>query len=341
MQLSYQDVGIIDVEVCEFDDIPVYTSTDVLMSIYPKKYKQYLCSPVSQKLIKQIGVDSRHLTHLVGQPLQQKSPDTYQLSKSCLKKLFEKNSINHLKDKINALFFVSASSVYPTATNAAMLAGEFGLQCSCLDLKSGCSGGLYSMALAASLIASGCNYVLIVIAETLSKLTPHLDIRMSLSVGDGAACILIGKKKGANFLNVNHGTEGKYAKSIFVNETFPPTNNNKHIYSFNNVNKTKEFLLKTWISSMNNALEYSKIEMSNFRYYVSHQTTLANYQQITSKLNVSDHQKVLIVDKYGNMGSPTPFIALNKIFYQLKNHDLIALHSVGGGVSWCSILLEF
>ena len=120
------------------------------------------------------------------------------------------------------MIFVSTSNPHPCNSQAALLAAACGLSGSCMDIKAGCSGGVLGLLQGALLLRSGCERVLVVMAENLSQFTPPEDLRMLLTVGDGAAAILLERAHGSGFLSMLHGTEPALSDTMTVGATFPP-----------------------------------------------------------------------------------------------------------------------
>ncbi|HKA58505.1 MAG TPA: hypothetical protein VKD28_07805, partial [Gemmatimonadales bacterium] len=189
MRLEAPRVRIVDVETCDFGQIPTYDVAAVLQAACPADASRYLTSAASRRLISQLGVSRRHLTQLPGAPPQCGRLNALDLARSAVQRLQARRS--HALQRLDALIFVSTSNPNPCNSQAALLADACGLKASCLDIKAGCSGGVLGLLQAALLLEAGCRRVLVVMAENLSQFTPPDDLRMLLTVGDGAACVLL------------------------------------------------------------------------------------------------------------------------------------------------------
>ena len=100
---------------------------------------------------------------------------------------------------------------------------------------------------AALLIRSGCERVLVGMAENLSQLTPAEDLRMLLTVGDGAACVLLERGPAAGFRAMLHGTEPALASTMAVRTPFPPAGPApRHAHAFRAARPGPAFLRARW-----------------------------------------------------------------------------------------------
>ena len=196
---------------------------------------------------------------------------------------------------------------------------------------------------AALLVKAGCRRVLVVMAENLSQFTPVGDLRMLLSVGDGAACVLLERTRngGPGFLTMIHGTEPALAATMTVPSRFPPADASaRYEYEFHDTNTAAEFIRGRWRSLFCESLASAGIARESLAYAVFHQTHAAQIADLVSDLRLDPARVPVVVADYGNMGTPTFAVALAQIHKKLVPGDRYLLQAVGGGVSWCAIVAE-
>lgn len=339
MQLSATDVRIADVETCDFDLMPSYDTSTVLRTALPDDWERYLDSAVARRMIGELGVERRYLTHLPGQAPQAGRLTAFDLACSATERLMARR--RHELERLDALIFVSTSNPHPCNSQAAMLAEEFGLKASCMDLKAGCSGGVLGLVQAAMLIQHGCERVLVVMAENLSHLTPPDDLRMLLTVGDGAACVLLERCPGPGFLRMLHGTEPLFARTMMVTPSFPPTEpDSRYVYAIQDATPAREYLHAKWRSLYGEALAAAGLEPGQMAKWFFHQTHGAQVEDLLRDVGVAPARTVPVVREYGNMGTPTFAVAMAHGFHDLHAGDRYLLQAVGGGLSWCAIVAE-
>lgn len=338
MRLDAPGVRIADVETCDFDLMPVYGTAELLRRVRPADSERYLASPSARRLMKELGVGRRFLTAVPGaaDPSRLNAID---LAASAVERLQARRAAD--LDALDALIFVSTSNPSPCNSQAALLAQRCGLRTSCMDLKAGCSGGLLGIMHGALLIRSGCRRVLVVMAENLSQLVPTQDLRALLTVGDGAACVLLEQAPGPGFLAMLHGTEPGLADAMTVSASFPPVDDDtRYVYEFSRTTEAAAYQRARWRALFREALAACDLGPDALARVLFHQTHAGQVQDLVADLDLPPDCVPTIVDEYGNMGTPSVAVALARVFGALRPGHRYLLEAVGGGVSWCVLVAE-
>lgn len=336
MQLELPGVRIVDVETCDFGRLPSLDTAALVRLARPTDGARYLASPVARRLVAELGVERRYLTQVPGQAVAPARLNALDLAQSAVQRLAARRRDELAR--LDALIFVSTSNPNPCNSQAALLADICGLRASCLDLKAGCSGGVLGVAQAALLIRAGCERVLVVMAENLSQLTRPDDLRMLLTVGDGAACVLLERSDRGGFLRVLHGTAPEHAQAMIVATPFPPpTADARYGYEIREAAPARDFVQQRWrelydesIAGLNGAPDW----------WFFHQTHGAQVDSLLSEHGMDPSRTVNVVTTHGNMGTPTFAVAMAQAFQRLQPGQRYLLQAVGGGISWCSIVGE-
>jgi 3-oxoacyl-[acyl-carrier-protein] synthase III len=339
MWLDAPGVRIADVETCDFSLMQELGTAELLHLARPASAGRYLQSPAARALIAELGVRRRHLTTIPGVRSGGMRLNAIDLGCSAVQRLRARRPAE--LERLDALIFVSTSNPNPCNSQAALLAERCGLSGSCMDLKAGCSGGLLGMLHGALLIRAGCERVLVVMAENLSQFTPPDDLRMLLSVGDGAACVLLESAPGPGFITMVHGTNAEFAGTMKVTTPFPPlTGDDHYVYEFGHPRDALEFQAATWRSVFRDVLAASDTSLAALTYACFHQTHHGQLRSLIADLALDDTRVPGVVEVYGNMGTPTVAVALARVHRALRPRDRFLLEAVGGGMSWCAIVAE-
>src|SRR5260370_824088 len=141
------------------------------------------------------------------------------LGVAAAKRLFETGAC--APDEIDFLIFCTQSPDYFTPTTACLMQDRLGLKTSCgaIDINQGCSGYIYGMALAKSLVEAGTSEtVLLITADTYTKFINRRDRSLLTLFGDGAAATLIRAVEAEAELIGPFvlGTDGRGANQIMV-----------------------------------------------------------------------------------------------------------------------------
>ena len=327
MRLRAPGVRIADVETCDFSLMASYDTAE------------YLESPVARALVDELGVRRRYLTAVPGQALVGEPLNALDLAVSAVARLQSRQE-NALR-ALDALIFVSTSNPNPCNSQASLLAERLGLEASCMDLKAGCSGGVLGILQAALLIRSGCHRVLVVMAENLSRLVPSDDVRALLTVGDGAACVLVERAPGPGFLAMIHGTEPALASAMTVATSFPPARADaRYVFQFGRTREAKAYQRQTWRSVFQETLDAAGLEGDDLAHVLLHQTHAGQVRGLVADLGLPADRVPWIVAEHGNVGTPSVGMTLARVIHRIEPGQRYLMEAVGGGVSWCAIAAE-
>jgi 3-oxoacyl-[acyl-carrier-protein] synthase III len=339
MRLEAAGVRVADVETCDFGLMQAHGTDELLRSALGGEAERYLTSAVARRLLAELGVQQRFLTMRPGTPPDPARLNAIDLGCSAVTRLQQRRRAE--LDRLDAIIFVSTSNPNPCNSQAALLAERCGLKASCMDLKAGCSGGVLGVLQAALLIAAGCERVLVVAAENLSQLAGPADIRMLLTVGDGAACVLVERATGPGFLAMLHGTEPAFAGAMRLSATFPPTAPDVHYtYEFDRAREAVEWQRARWRSLFHEVLAAAGTEADRLVLAALHQTHGDQLDSLMRDLGLGPDRVPDVVRQHGNMGTPSALVALARAFHALRPGDRYLMQAVGGGVSWCAIVAE-
>ena len=339
MQFRIPDVRIAGVATCDFSLLQQVGTEELLRAARPDDWEHCLTSPVMRSLMQELGVDRRYLSHRPGTAPAPGRPTALDLAVSAVTRLraHHEEALSHL----DALIFVSTSNPHPCNSQAALLADTMGWSPSCYDIKAGCSSGVLGLLQAALLLNAGAKRVLVVMAETLSHFAPPADLRMLLTTGDGAACILMERAWGPGFLSMMHGSDPSFARAMLVAEPFPPTRpGTEYTYQFRDAARASERLRSKWLELSVESLRAAGVKCEDLSQVFLHQTHRGQIETLTASLGLDSDRVPEVVTRFGNMGTPTFAVALAERFEALRPGDRYLMQAVGGGISWCSIVAE-
>jgi 3-oxoacyl-[acyl-carrier-protein] synthase-3 len=339
MRLRVPDVRVADVETCDFSLVPRYDTATLLQTVLSGAGERYLTAAVSRKLIQELGVEHRYLTQCPGLAPAPARLSALDLARSAIHRLQTRR--RQELEWLDAFIFVSTSNPSPVTSQAALLASEFGFHGSCFDLKAGCSGGVLGLMQAALLIRAGCERVLVVMAENLSQLTPAEDLRMLLTVGDGAAAVLLERHPGPGFLSIIHGSAPEYAGAMAVPAPFPPRDATvRYQFEFRGTSRAAAFIQARWPALYGESLKAAGIGGGELAQCFVHQTHAAQVARFRADHDLPPDRVGYVAGDHGNMGSPTFAVAMASKFCRLQPGDKYLMQAVGGGISWCAIVAE-
>ena len=211
------------------------------------------------------------------------------------------------------------------------------------DIQAVCSGFIYSLHVADALIKSQkAKYILVVGAETLSKIVDWKDRRTCVLFGDGAgAVILSSSEEKSGILSSNIFSDGSWQESLYADGS--PSLNQKvgkirmkgqDIFKLA-VNKLAETTLKS--------IHECKKKVSDVDWFIPHQANVRIIDGTAKKIGISMDRVVKTINKHANTSAASIPLALSNHVKNgsIKRKDLLALCAIGGGLSWGSCVIKF
>lgn len=217
------------------------------------------------------------------------------------------------------------------------------------DINAACSGFMYAVEVATSMIKTG-NYkhALVIGAETLSKIIDWNDRRTCVLFGDGGgAAVLSASEEKIGIINTFSKSIGEKGDCLtagaldivnpFVKEI---KERNKKIEM--DGREVFRFATSVIVESVHKVLEGTEIDLEDVQYIVPHQANIRIIEYSAKKLGVSLDKFFINLSKYGNTSSASIPIALNELVSEGKAEkgDKIILVGFGGGLTYGAILLQ-
>lgn len=256
------------------------------------------------------------------------------------------------RDSIGVLIFGSHSTDYRRPATACVLHKRLKLKINCIsfDVGLGCSAFVYCTQIAASMLkCSEAKRALVIVGESLSKMTYPNDKSTVMLFGDGGAATLLEKTDEDNTLSGELCTDGSGYRSIIIpaggfrnlEDTREPMNwgdgsfrtlynvnmNGTDVFSFTvtKVPKTiKAFLAKT------------NQTVTDFDCLAFHQANRFIHQQLAKKLKADMSKMPLNLDRYGNTSAPAIPLLLSDVYGNdvCEKEINVLMCGFGVGLSW-------
>ncbi len=265
-------------------------------------------------------------------------------------------------DEIDFLIFCTQSPDYFTPTTACLMQDRLGLKTSCgaVDINQGCSGYIYGLALAKSLVEAGtARTVLLVTADTYTKFINLRDRSLLTLFGDGAAATLVRSVEAEKELIGPFvlGTDGRGANQIIVKAggLRCPPNAKTAVESQDSSGNWRSdqnlfmdgadvfsFALRTVPPTLQELLGKSGLTIDQIDFMIPHQANKFVLERLRAKLKFPADKFWIDMEKCGNTVSSTIPIALESALQQgrVKRGDRVALVGFGVGYSWGATMVS-
>lgn len=245
---------------------------------------------------------------------------------------------------------VTPDMVFPSA--ACLVQEALGCtRAAAADLSAACPGFIYGLVLGAQTIASGLyRTVLVIGAETLSRITDWQDRSTCVLFGDGAgAAVLREAGPGNGLLSSVLGSEGAGADHLLLPAggsrlpASPETVEQRQHYIRMNGSEVMKFAVRVMVSSTQEALERAGYGVSDLDWLVPHQANTRIIDAAVKRLGIDPARVPVTVDRYGNTSSASIPLTLTELAAdgRLQPGQLIGLVSFGAGLVWGATILRW
>ena len=221
-----------------------------------------------------------------------------------------------------------------------------------LDISAACSGFIYGLVVSHSLICQGqYKKVLLIAAETLSKITDWEDRSTCVLLGDGAGAVVLAPSDSGKegLLASTLGAIGSAGNLLYLpgggsrNPTTHQTVDKKLHYLKMQGNDLFKLAVKSLVEAAENVIQKAKIKPQDIDLFIPHQANIRIINASAKRIGIPMDRVYINVDRYGNTSAASIPIALDEALREgkIKKGDLILLDAFGGGLTWGACLLRW
>lgn len=251
-------------------------------------------------------------------------------------------------DDIDAIIVATSTADLTFPSAATMIQGALGMTSGfAFDVQAVCAGFVFAMTNANALIVSGqVRRVLVIGAETFSRLMDWTDRGTCVLFGDGAGAIVLEavKAEGTNadrgILATDLHSDGRYRDLLYVDGgTSTGTTGHLRMEGREVFRHAVEKLAETAHAS----LEKIGLSGGDVDWIVPHQANIRIIEATAKRMQVPMDHVVVTVQDHGNTSAASIPLALSvgRARGQIKPGDLIVTEAIGGGLAWGSVVLRW
>jgi len=216
------------------------------------------------------------------------------------------------------------------------------------DIQAVCSGFVFALNTANAMLVTGqANNVLVIGAETFSRILDWQDRGTCVLFGDGAGAVVLCAEE-ATGTNADRGilaakirSDGRHYDKLYVDGG---------VSSTQTVGKLRmqgpevfKHAVKNISSIIAETAEIAGIAVSDVDWFVPHQANKRILDGTAKRLKLRPEQVVVTVDKHGNTSAASVPLALDVAVKdgRIKKGDLVLLEAMGGGFTWGAVLVRW
>ena len=220
-----------------------------------------------------------------------------------------------------------------------------------MDIVAACSGFLYGLSLANSMIRGGqIKYALVIGAELLTRYVDYTDRSTCVLFGDGAGAAVLGPvEEGRGILAARIRSDGRYEEQLYA-----PGGGTKGGFTAETIARGDHFfkmkgneVFKVAVRSMCDisraVLCEAGLKTDDVDLFLPHQANQRITDAVSNLLNVSPEHVYSNIAMHGNTSSASIPIGLDECVEQglLKQDDIVLMSSFGGGFTWGSVVMRW
>ena len=217
--------------------------------------------------------------------------------------------------------------------------------CVAFDVAAVCSGFLYAVTVADSMIRSGAaNRALVIGAETFSRILDWEDRATCVLFGDGAGAVVLGAEEtvdGARgILAAKLHADGRHNQLLYV-DGGPSTTQTVGKLRMKGQEVFRHAVVNL-ASVLNEVMAIAGLSNSDIDWLVPHQANARILDATARKLKLSPDRVVVTVDRHANTSAASVPLALDLAVRdgRIKAGDLVVLEAMGGGFTWGACVLR-
>ena len=285
-------------------------------------------------IVERTGIQARHFADA-----QQTSSD---LALQASRKALEAAGVTAQDIDLIIVATSTPDMVFPST--ACILQNKLGASgCPAFDVQAVCSGFVYALTVADSMIRAGAaSRALVVGAEVFSRILNFNDRTTCVLFGDGAGAVVLVASEQPGILASDLHADGKYVDILCV----PGNVSGGEVLGSPLLTMDGQAVFKLAVGVLEKAahaaLEKAGKTEADIDWLIPHQANIRIMQSTAKKLKLSMDKVIVTVDQHGNTSAASIPLALDHAVRsgKVKQGDTVMLEGVGGGFTWGAVLLN-
>ncbi len=213
--------------------------------------------------------------------------------------------------------------------------------CAALDVQAVCSGFVYAVSIADSLIKSGAHKkALIIGAEVFSRILNFEDRTTCVLFGDGAGAVVLGASNEPGILATKLHADGSQAHILCIPGAVSGGVIEGSAYLYMDGPAVFKLAVSVLEKVANEALAMAGMDAAQLDWLIPHQANIRIMQSTARKLGLPIERMVVTVDEQGNTSAASIPLALDVAVRdgRIKPGQNVMMEGVGGGFTWGAVL---
>jgi 3-oxoacyl-[acyl-carrier-protein] synthase III len=273
-------------------------------------------------IVERTGIEQRHV-----------GSTTADLATNAARQAIERSGVD--PSSIDMLLLATTTPDRRVPATASTVQHALGISCGAVDLNAACSGFAYGLIAAHGFIAMGHKKVLVIGAETLSRITDWTDRTTCILFGDGAGAAVVEKTDAASdLLGWNVSSDGALEYALYCDFDGYLTMNGKAIF--------KNAVL-AMANSANASLQQAGLTADDIDVVIPHQANVRIVEASCKRLGIPYDKAAMVIHRTGNTSSASIPLALEQAIADgvVTDGKNVLIVGFGAGMSSASLVLRW
>ncbi|MDF1997532.1 ketoacyl-ACP synthase III [Peribacillus frigoritolerans] len=290
-------------------------------------------------IVKRTGIKERRIAH--------EEEFTSDIAYKAVKDLMER--YDKSVEDVDMIIVCTFTPDFNTPSVASLVQAKLGIKnTGAIDLNAACAGFTYGLHVANGLVTSGLNKKILVIgADTLSKLMDYEDRATCILFGDGGGAVLVEyDEKQPSFLSSHLYSEGEGGKHLYSTNLSTRINGEDLNDSGNLVQNGREvykWAVTTVPKGMQTVMKNAEYQLNDVDWFVPHSANLRMIESICERSGFPIERTLYSLVGYGNTSSATIPLSLEIGIKEgkLRGGEKVLLYGFGGGLAQAGLLIDW
>ncbi|MFC1474482.1 3-oxoacyl-ACP synthase III family protein [bacterium] len=233
-------------------------------------------------------------------------------------------------------------------STACIVQNKIGAACPAFDVSNACSGFLHGIAVASSFVQGGtCDNILVIAAETMSRMIDWNDYKTCILFGDGAGAVVVSGSGDHRIVDYHLGADGSGAEVLKLPgagsrdgaKPDPATSGTVYMEG----GEVFRFAMKIIGECVTEVAKKAGINVADIKKIIPHQSNIAIIREAAKILEIPVEIFHMNLNEVGNTAAASVPLALCDAVdkKQVSPGDTIVLASYGAGLAYASVLIEW
>jgi 3-oxoacyl-[acyl-carrier-protein] synthase-3 len=249
---------------------------------------------------------------------------------------------------LDCIIVATVTPDYAFPATACIVGAKLGIQgVPGFDMEIACSGFIYGLTVASSMIRTGVfKRILLIGAEELSRLVNYDDRNTAVLFGDGAGAVVLETSAANSFLGSELGADGTNPSDLYLpvggtgaaRMTADDIACKRDTITMNG-REVFKFAVTKMIAATTHALNSAGLTPNDIAWVIPHQANKRIIEAASKRLDIPNERVIINIERYGNTSAASIPIALSETSAagKLKDGDVLLFVGFGGGLSWGAV----